>query len=159
MKTRYNLERLVSVGIWGEIKDGGMHATPSDCDALVKRFGPEADIILSKLIDNLVDPRLIVHSWFHGRISRQEAEVRLRASRPGGYLLRYSDSIPGTFALSLSYEQMGEVRVRHYAVYNLGPFGYGLKATAKQCSPAEIFQSIPGDQLMFVTLLYIDEIK
>jgi hypothetical protein len=167
VKTKFDLERLVAVALWGEeIKEGEvalMRVTASECKSLMKRFGPESNIILSKIIDNLVDPGLFAHPWFHGRISRQEAEACLREYPlgAGSYLLRFSDSTPGTFALSRSYEHMGEVHVRHYLVYNLGASGYGLKAAAELCSPSEIFQSIPGNlvvqaMLLLLSFIFID---
>ena len=41
------------------------------------------------------------HSWYHGRINRDIASVRLEAvGKPGAYLVRDSESEPGLFVLS-----------------------------------------------------------
>ncbi|XP_065197973.1 tyrosine-protein kinase ABL1-like isoform X2 [Sycon ciliatum] len=54
------------------------------------------------------------YSWYHGRISRNEAEYLLKSGINGSYLLRESESIPGQHSISLRYEG----RVYHYRINN-----------------------------------------
>lgn len=142
--------RVLSIAIWGEGKESDpniLQIAPPECDAFLKRFGPEHSQMVTKVIDNLMDRATFsVLPWFHGRINRQVAEARLHTAAPGGYLLRFSDSIPGTFVLSRSYLHQGQQMVRHYVVYNLGSRGYGLKPTFEQCASTEVFKSIPGSR-------------
>lgn len=44
---------------------------------------------------------LYFHSWYHGRLSREQSEERLKQSnKPGGFLLRESERKTGSFVLS-----------------------------------------------------------
>ncbi|XP_056136414.1 GRB2 related adaptor protein b [Lampris incognitus] len=55
---------------------------------------------------------LLPHPWFAGRVSRQDAEHRLRWQPSGAFLVRESESAPGDFSVSVSY---GDV-VEHFRV-------------------------------------------
>uniref|UniRef100_A0A667X9A8 GRB2 related adaptor protein b n=1 Tax=Myripristis murdjan TaxID=586833 RepID=A0A667X9A8_9TELE len=55
---------------------------------------------------------LLPHPWFAGRVSRQEAEQRLRGQASGAFLVRESESSPGEFSVSVSYGDM----VEHFRV-------------------------------------------
>ncbi|XP_071770593.2 GRB2-related adapter protein-like [Centroberyx gerrardi] len=55
---------------------------------------------------------LLPHLWFVGRVSRQEAEQRLRWQASGAFLVRESESAPGEFSVSVSYGDM----VEHFRV-------------------------------------------
>ncbi|KAM4603425.1 GRB2-related adapter protein-like [Polymixia lowei] len=55
---------------------------------------------------------LLPHPWFVGRVSRQEAEQRLRWRASGAFLVRESESAPGEFSVSVSYGDM----VEHFRV-------------------------------------------
>ncbi|KAK0140826.1 GRB2-related adapter protein [Merluccius polli] len=55
---------------------------------------------------------LLPHTWFAGRVTRQEAEQRLRWQPSGAFLVRESESAPGEFSLSVSYGDM----VEHFRV-------------------------------------------
>ncbi|KAM3624109.1 uncharacterized protein V6R79_019054 [Siganus canaliculatus] len=59
---------------------------------------------------------LLPYPWFAGRISRVEAEKRLRWQDAGVFLVRESESAPGEFSVSVSY---GE-RVEHFRVLEGG---------------------------------------
>jgi abelson tyrosine-protein kinase 1 len=52
------------------------------------------------------------HSWFHGPISRNEAEYLLSSGINGSFLVRESESNPGQHSVSLRYEG----RVFHYRI-------------------------------------------
>ena len=53
------------------------------------------------------------HSWFHGNITRAEAELSLSSGINGSFLLRESESKPGQFSISLRYDG----RVFHYRIH------------------------------------------
>lgn len=53
------------------------------------------------------------HSWFHGNITRAEAEMLLSSGINGSFLLRESESKPGQFSISLRYDG----RVFHYRIH------------------------------------------
>ncbi|XP_053273763.1 GRB2-related adapter protein isoform X2 [Pleuronectes platessa] len=59
---------------------------------------------------------LLPHRWFVGRVSRLEAEQRLRWQDPGVFLVRESESAPGEFSVSVSYGD----RVEHFRVLEGG---------------------------------------
>uniref|UniRef100_A0A7N8X1H4 GRB2-related adapter protein-like n=1 Tax=Mastacembelus armatus TaxID=205130 RepID=A0A7N8X1H4_9TELE len=59
---------------------------------------------------------LLPHPWFAGRVSRHEAEQRLRWQDTGVFLVRESESAPGEFSLSVSYGD----RVEHFRVLEGG---------------------------------------
>ena len=52
------------------------------------------------------------YSWFHGSITRAEAEICLSSEINGSFLVRESESKPGTFALSLRFDG----KCSHYRV-------------------------------------------
>ncbi|KRY68694.1 Tyrosine-protein kinase abl-1, partial [Trichinella pseudospiralis] len=55
---------------------------------------------------------LEMHLWFHGKISRSDAEFLLSSGINGSFLVRESESCPGQVSVSLRYEG----RVYHYRV-------------------------------------------
>ncbi|XP_019958689.2 GRB2-related adapter protein-like [Paralichthys olivaceus] len=59
---------------------------------------------------------LLPHRWFAGRVSRLEAEQRLRWQDAGVFLVRESESAPGEFSVSVSYGD----RVEHFRVLEAG---------------------------------------
>ncbi|XP_060951539.1 GRB2-related adapter protein-like isoform X1 [Limanda limanda] len=59
---------------------------------------------------------LFPHRWFAGRVSRLEAEQRLRWQEAGVFLVRESESAPGEFSVSVSYGD----RVEHFRVLEGG---------------------------------------
>ncbi|XP_029362853.1 GRB2-related adapter protein-like isoform X1 [Echeneis naucrates] len=59
---------------------------------------------------------LLPHTWFAGRVSRLEAEQRLRWKDTGVFLVRESESAPGEFSVSVSYGD----RVEHFRVLEGG---------------------------------------
>ena len=60
----------------------------------------------------------LFRSWYHGPISREEAESRLKGQRPGSYLVRSSESRTG-FSLSALYVE-SLFAARLVALYALG---------------------------------------
>ena len=53
------------------------------------------------------------YSWFHGNISRAEAEHRLDGCIPGSYLVRESQSKPGKYSISLR----DDTRTGHHLIH------------------------------------------
>ena len=53
------------------------------------------------------------HSWFHGNITRAEAELSLSSGINGSFLVRESESKPGQYSISLRYDG----RVFHYRIH------------------------------------------
>lgn len=53
------------------------------------------------------------HSWFHGNITRAEAELSLSSGINGSFLLRESESKPGQYSISLRFDG----RVFHYRIH------------------------------------------
>ena len=62
--------------------------------------------------------------WFHGPISRARAQTLLHAgehaSKPGHFLVRFSEKCPELFTLSYLASANGRVVMRNVLVYNLG---------------------------------------
>ena len=54
------------------------------------------------------------HSWFHGNVTRAEAELSLSSGINGSFLVRESESKPGQYSISLRYDG----RVFHYRIHN-----------------------------------------
>lgn len=52
------------------------------------------------------------HSWFHGKVSRCEAEYLLTQGINGSFLVRDSETVPGQLSISLRYEG----RIYHYRI-------------------------------------------
>ena len=62
----------------------------------------------------------ILHRWFHGNISGQDAERLLRdRGKIGSYLVRESQSKPGDFALSVHVDEMNnkEPKIEHLMIH------------------------------------------
>ena len=66
------------------------------------------------------------HSWYHGLVSRVEAESRLSSEIDGSFLVRESMSRPGEYSISLRLEGS----TTHYKIYQDGKY-YCIKAGAK----------------------------
>lgn len=56
---------------------------------------------------------LEMHPWFHGNITRAEAEFILSSEDTGSFLVRESQSNPGQFSLSLRHE----ILILHYNIH------------------------------------------
>lgn len=63
------------------------------------------------------------HDWFHGKISRKQAEdLILCEQHNGAFLLRESESMPGDFSLSVKFKD----KVQHFKVLRDGAGKYYL---------------------------------
>jgi len=62
------------------------------------------------LIQNTV--ATVSQSWFHGEMTREEAELQLKPKREGAYLIRFSASTPGSFTLSVKHQKKKFLHLR-----------------------------------------------
>ena len=60
--------------------------------------------------------------WYHGRLSRVDADTRLKGNPDGTYVIRESDKAAGTFVLSCS--EAG--KVSHYRITRTAPNAYDV---------------------------------
>lgn len=67
------------------------------------------------------------HSWYHGSVSRTEAEYRLSSGINGSFLVRESESKPGQYSISLRYDG----RVYHYRISSGDDGTYYITPDAK----------------------------
>lgn len=58
------------------------------------------------------DPSPAAHSWFHGKITREQAERLLYPPETGLFLVRESTNYPGDYTLCVSCEG----KVEHYRI-------------------------------------------
>jgi serine/threonine protein kinase len=64
---------------------------------------------------------LLRKDWFHGNLSGREAEAKIRAEAPGTYLLRFSASDPGSYAITALSRNRS---AKHYRIYHKAGLGY-----------------------------------
>jgi hypothetical protein len=62
--------------------------------------------------------------WFYGFLSRPESELLLRDQSPGTYLIRFSSSQPGSFALAYTAVSRGEKSTSHILINSSKPTGF-----------------------------------
>ena len=55
-----------------------------------------------------------MYSWFHGNISSIQAEDLLTEKAKGTFLVRFSSSNPGSYAISVNAEES----VKHYKIWH-----------------------------------------
>lgn len=62
--------------------------------------------------------------WFHGQMSRKEAEfLILEKGRPGSYLVRESQSDPGNYVLTVNVDdKVAEIKIRFNVSYKIVSF-------------------------------------
>jgi hypothetical protein len=57
---------------------------------------------------------LLEQAWFHGALSTKEAEAKLRGAKSGTYLIRFSTTEPGSYAITvLVGTQIKHLRILH----------------------------------------------
>jgi len=77
----------------------------------LKGFGP-----LSCCLDNL--RKVVIQEWFHGFLSRHETESLLYNRKPGTYLVRFSNTRVGSFAIGLQTKRQ---KVAHILIESNSP--------------------------------------
>lgn len=75
-----------------------------------QHFVPGSESGVAAMMTN--EMRLLVCSWFHGKISRDRAEQLLSPKEDGLFLVRESTNFPGDYTLCVCYQG----KVEHYRV-------------------------------------------
>eukprot|EP01119_Soliformovum_irregulare_P014015 TRINITY_DN3784_c0_g2_i3.p1 TRINITY_DN3784_c0_g2~~TRINITY_DN3784_c0_g2_i3.p1 ORF type:complete len:1027 (+),score=315.72 TRINITY_DN3784_c0_g2_i3:409-3489(+) len=81
----------------------------------LKGFGP-----LSECIQNLKS--VLAEPWFQGYLTNREADLLLRNEPEGSYLIRFSKSKPGSFALAFKSKTI----VQHILIQSMKPKPYQI---------------------------------
>jgi hypothetical protein len=84
---------------------------------LLEWFGPMET--LDQLLGNIVD--LLGKPWFHGYMSSEQAEKALKKHKKGFFLVRFSASDPGAFAIT-SLAKDG--KLKHYKILHKPGLSY-----------------------------------
>lgn len=115
----------------------------------LKLFGPCA-VSLAKIYTSLFDNADgVLHSWYHGSITRERSQELLTPLQHGKYLVRLSETRPGLFTLVYVNSSL---QLKHTLIYNYGTRGYGL---TPECVEGKAFTALPGEnrcEYLFVTL-------
>eukprot|EP01088_Endostelium_zonatum_P006110 TRINITY_DN18219_c0_g1_i1.p1 TRINITY_DN18219_c0_g1~~TRINITY_DN18219_c0_g1_i1.p1 ORF type:complete len:1174 (-),score=270.18 TRINITY_DN18219_c0_g1_i1:46-3567(-) len=81
---------------------------------LLKWYGPLDENILNRIQAEMEQP------YFWGDISTIEAQARLAKQKKGTFLVRYSTTTPGAYAVSVRVQGEGPNGVTHYRLQRLG---------------------------------------
>ena len=90
------------------------------------------------------------HSWYHGPISRNEAEYLLSSGINGSFLVRESESNPGQHSVSLRYEG----RVFHYRIHSANGLKYISSENCFQTLPELVHHHSSSADGLITTLRY-----
>lgn len=86
-----------------------------DFEHIMEYIGPVTKEIFERVY------QLVKKTWFHGLMDREAADQQLAGKREGTFLLRFSASNVGYFALAV----VGETSVRHYRIqHGCGQLGF-----------------------------------
>jgi len=100
----------------------------------LKGFGPVQDCI--KNVKNILSAK-----WFYGFLSRNEIDLLLRDQPVGSFLIRFSSSQPGSFALAFStLNSTGEKVPCHILINSCKPLGFQVQEQENQ--DARTFQNL-----------------
>jgi hypothetical protein len=117
-----------------------LYVTKTAFANFLRLFGP-LRLSLVKVCSNLFDSQGIVHSWFHGSLSREQSGTLLKSLSEGHYLVRLSETQPGNFTIVYV---ANDNKPKNVLVYNHQESGYGLDAKREDCSDGRIFDNLPG---------------
>jgi hypothetical protein len=98
----------------------------------LKAFGPFKDSIQN--LRNVVNNR-----WFHGFLTSEEAERLLELQQIGTYLIRFSRSQMGSFALAFVD---GTRRINHTLIHFCPPNGYSINENDAQGESNRVFNNL-----------------
>ena len=93
------------------------HVNQHKFSEFLKGFGPIQDCI--KNVKSITSAK-----WFYGFLSRSESELLLRDQHPGTFLIRFSSSQPGSFALAYTTINKGEKSTFHILINSCKPIGF-----------------------------------
>jgi hypothetical protein len=62
--------------------------------------------------------------WFHGELSADDAQNRLNNMPPGSFLVRFSERVPGSYAIS---SISNDNQIRHHRVQHDSSKGYSFR--------------------------------
>lgn len=84
-----------------------------------------------------------LYAWYHGSITRKEAEQLLLTKSPtvGDFLVRLSESQGGKF--TIVYVSSNRT-LKNVLIHNYFESGYGLEYTKEQCPEGHNFENLPG---------------
>jgi hypothetical protein len=74
--------------------------------------------------------------WIHGTMDRHEAELLLKLSEPGAFLVRESGDTPGNYSLSFR----GPRKIQHFRITRNGPNDYELGGRSFSCLEAIVLR-------------------
>eukprot|EP01095_Lingulamoeba_sp_RSL-Kostka_P018132 TRINITY_DN97_c0_g1_i1.p1 TRINITY_DN97_c0_g1~~TRINITY_DN97_c0_g1_i1.p1 ORF type:complete len:523 (+),score=211.21 TRINITY_DN97_c0_g1_i1:57-1625(+) len=121
------------------IIDGGNIVTIEKFGALLNFFGPieggDKDI-LTRIMRTCKQP------WFHGDISKKQAENLLRSYKEGYYLIRLSETMSGTFTIS---KVTPKKTINHQRIIYQPQVGYTIKIQTEDGE--KLFRSQPNKSL------------
>ncbi|CAM9214274.1 unnamed protein product, partial [Discosporangium mesarthrocarpum] len=101
--------------------DSRQPVTRKELELFLLRFGP-LKVCLVKAAGSLFEEQGCLELWFHGYLTREEAEGQLsRDPCPGSFLFRLSNTQP---RICLSYREHEANSLKHTLLYNLGTDGY-----------------------------------
>jgi len=83
----------------------------------VQRFGP-LEHSLAKAKDSLFDKDNLLLTWFHGALSREEAEKRLGEKENGLFLIRFSEKFPTKLTIMYTSTRESQFHVKNILVHN-----------------------------------------
>nr|XP_027203646.1 probable serine/threonine-protein kinase tsuA [Dermatophagoides pteronyssinus] len=89
------------------------------------------------------------HKWYHGNISRSDAEQLLSCGINGSFLVRESESSPGQRTISLRYDG----RVYHYHIKQDQDLRYYVRPECKFITIAELVHHHSNQQDGLITML------
>eukprot|EP01117_Protostelium_nocturnum_P012108 TRINITY_DN4438_c0_g1_i1.p1 TRINITY_DN4438_c0_g1~~TRINITY_DN4438_c0_g1_i1.p1 ORF type:complete len:514 (-),score=113.99 TRINITY_DN4438_c0_g1_i1:18-1559(-) len=87
---------------------------------LIKGFGP-----INEVLNNMKS--IMSSPWFYGFLNKQEADMLLRTEPSGTYLIRFSSTQPGSFALGYTIEG----KVSHILIKAFKPLGFVVPSKDK----------------------------
>jgi hypothetical protein len=83
-----------------------------------------------------------LHSWFHGFLSSKEADKLLEAQPIGTFLIRFSKSKPGSFAIAYVDTNGRGSTVTHTLITSAPPSGFKIEEAHSNIPKGRLFVTI-----------------
>ncbi|KAF7275157.1 C-terminal Src kinase isoform X2 [Rhynchophorus ferrugineus] len=94
-----------------------MNVSPSESGNIKNQIISEHDVNVNRLQNPLKNNSIYMTTpWFHGKISREDAEGLLKPRNDGLFLIRESTNFPGDYTLCVCFQS----KVEHYRVKSHG---------------------------------------